>query len=264
MAIIYKITNDINDKVYIGQTSQTLMDRWNGHCKGNVGKYQQLKDCKGKFSGNLHRDMMTYGVDHFSIEEIERCTQEEKNEKEKYWIKYYNSYEDGYNSTTGGGVKIIKGDLSPVLKEKNELDRMLEEYQIIKDEYEKKQKELLPYKRKIKKMELELKKYILANIDNEIDKVWREAPFNSMSRVSQYIINTNNFLTDLDKGEVYSSIKNYLKKNFGYSSTKENGKGELGEYIIEQVKFGSNSYPFIKLTYDDGNQNEWGEIKNSI
>lgn len=248
MAIIYKITNDINNKVYIGQTSQTLMDRWNEHCSNDFD------------DSGLHRDMKIYGTDHFIIEEIERCSQEEKNEREKYWIKYYNSYTNGYNHTSGGGVKIMDVDLSPVVEEKSDFDKLLEEREIALVKYKKKREELLVYKNEIEEINSKLKKIIMANIENEIDKVWRDAPFNSMSKVSQYIINTNDFLTELDKKEIYARVKNYLKKHFGYSSSKEEGRGESGSYIIEQVNFGANKYPFIKLTYDDGKQGEYREI----
>lgn len=46
--------------------------------------------------------MLKYGVDNFDFEIVELCAQNELNEKEKYWIKQYNSYLKGYNETIGG------------------------------------------------------------------------------------------------------------------------------------------------------------------
>ena len=91
---IYKITNKVNDKVYIGQTIQTLKKRFNGHCCYS----------KSDRSTNMYikRAIHKYGRDNFSIELIEECLLEELNDKEKYWIAYYDSYNNGYNLTEGG------------------------------------------------------------------------------------------------------------------------------------------------------------------
>lgn len=80
MGFIYKITNTINDKVYIGKTTRTIKD----------------KDFK------IYRAFRKYGVKNFSIESIEECSNDIINEREIYWIDFYNSYEEGYNSTRGG------------------------------------------------------------------------------------------------------------------------------------------------------------------
>lgn len=95
---IYKITNNINDKVYIGQTTQTVKIRWKQH----------INDSK-KYSYPLYLAMNKYGHDKFKIEIIDFFQDSKKytlskvlDEKEIYWIKYYNSYKKGYNSTIGG------------------------------------------------------------------------------------------------------------------------------------------------------------------
>ena len=46
--------------------------------------------------------MNKYGVKNFSIEQIEECSPDVVNEREKYWIEYYNSFRNGYNATLGG------------------------------------------------------------------------------------------------------------------------------------------------------------------
>ena len=92
---IYKITAKHNGKVYIGQ-SIDIYNRWRGHWK----QVQQGD------SDYIHNAMRKYGKEGFSYEIIEQCPQEIINEREKYWINYYDSYNNGYNLTTGGeGVK---------------------------------------------------------------------------------------------------------------------------------------------------------------
>ena len=92
MGYIYKIINDINNKVYIGQTTYTLEERWKHH----------LWDIKRYPTYKLYRAMKKYGIEHFNIILIEECPDEELNYREIYWIGRYNSYKKGYNSTLGG------------------------------------------------------------------------------------------------------------------------------------------------------------------
>lgn len=88
---IYKITNKINGKVYIGQTIRPVEYRFNRHI--NDAMHNIL---------NTHfaRAIRKYGPDQWQFEVIDNAeTQEELNQKEQYWIRYYNSVEEGYNET---------------------------------------------------------------------------------------------------------------------------------------------------------------------
>ena len=98
MAFIYKITNDVNGKVYIGKTIKNVEKRWKEHVKDS--KRERCKDRP------LYRAINKYGVEHFSIEAIEHCTDENASEREQYWIGYYESFRYGYNATIGGDGKI--------------------------------------------------------------------------------------------------------------------------------------------------------------
>ena len=98
MAFIYKITNDVNGKVYIGKTLFSVEKRWKEHLNSRL-----REQCKNR---PLYRAMNKYGVEHFSIEAVEQCIDESASEREKYWISYYNSYHNGYNATYGGDGKI--------------------------------------------------------------------------------------------------------------------------------------------------------------
>ena len=94
MGYIYKITNNINGKVYIGQTIKSVQKRFTQH-KNNSNKsyFSQIA---------LYKAFNKYGIDNFSYEEVEEISNDKLDEREKYWIEYYNSYFDGYNSTLGG------------------------------------------------------------------------------------------------------------------------------------------------------------------
>lgn len=112
MGYIYKIYNDINEKVYIGQTSLTVEHRFKEH----------LTKAKTKERENLplYNAMKKYGIEHFFVETIEKT--DNLQEREKYWIQYYDSYNNGYNATLGGeGNSKIDHDLviSLYLKYKN-------------------------------------------------------------------------------------------------------------------------------------------------
>ena len=92
---IYKITNKINNKVYIGQTTKNVKTRWQRHCSDALNNRVNTKFAKA---------IKKYGRDNFIVEEIDTAkTKTELNQKEIYWINYYNSILKGYNSVDGGG-----------------------------------------------------------------------------------------------------------------------------------------------------------------
>lgn len=93
--IIYKATNIENGLIYIGQTIQGLDTRKAGHISNAFGSQSSLY---------FHRAIRKYGEDNFTWEIIDESeTKEELNEKEMYWIGFYDSYKgDGYNVTFGG------------------------------------------------------------------------------------------------------------------------------------------------------------------
>lgn len=107
MPYIYKITNDINQKIYIGKTLRTISERWNEHLKD----YQKAS-CEIR---PLYRAMNKYGVEHFKIEEVEKCEVDVLSDREVYWIEFYESFKNGYNATKGGDGKPYL-DYSLILK----------------------------------------------------------------------------------------------------------------------------------------------------
>ena len=104
MARIYKITNILNNKVYIGQTVRPLNVRWSSH-KYSCFKSNRPNDRNFRLYIAIRQD----GVENFKIESVEELdTRDIKvlDEREKYWIKQYNSTnpEVGYNADEGGHV----------------------------------------------------------------------------------------------------------------------------------------------------------------
>lgn len=97
---IYYISNDINDKLYVGKTVRpTLNERFTEHRKDSLKI--------GKEKRPLYRAMRKYGGEHFSIHLIEECEISKLAEREQYWIDYYNAYHNGYNATLGGDGAIL-------------------------------------------------------------------------------------------------------------------------------------------------------------
>lgn len=101
MAFIYKITNLINNKCYIGKTERTIQERWQEHLRH-----------RSSLDLPLSRALNKYGIENFQIEQIEECSSQQVDERENYWIIYYDSCHYGYNCTLGGegGLLYISED----------------------------------------------------------------------------------------------------------------------------------------------------------
>lgn len=86
---IYKITNSVNGKIYIGLTTKTAQER-----------FKQHMDLSRRSDYAIHRAMRKYGKENFTVEILERCSSvDELIKRESYWIKFYNSMNPrvGYN-----------------------------------------------------------------------------------------------------------------------------------------------------------------------
>lgn len=113
--VIYKITNIITNKVYIGKTGGTLTERWWGH---------KAKSKDEKAISKLYRSMRKHGIENFKIEEIEKAYDiNDLKLKEFKWIREYDSTNDekGYNIQRGdendnlvihedSKIRIVKGN----------------------------------------------------------------------------------------------------------------------------------------------------------
>lgn len=109
--IIYKITNRINGKLYVGQTTQTLQERWQQHVwdasKPRCRHYP------------FYRAMCKYGKESFQIESICEATSiEELNELEQYWISMLQTTDRlrGYNVAPGGYGHLTSAETKQKIK----------------------------------------------------------------------------------------------------------------------------------------------------
>lgn len=101
---LYKIINLVNNKSYIGKTTQTLEERWLDHCQ-EAKRWQNCKEQSTDFGYNskLYPAMVKYGNSNFQIRLIEEVTNlEELNQREKYWIAFLDTRQHGYNIAAGG------------------------------------------------------------------------------------------------------------------------------------------------------------------
>lgn len=90
---IYKITNINTKQCYIGQ-SVDVLKRWTQHAKCGL-------DIDTPVGNKLYQNMIQYGLYNFSWELLEKCSKEELNQREKYYIEMYDAYNLGFNSTGG-------------------------------------------------------------------------------------------------------------------------------------------------------------------
>ncbi len=163
---IYKISNDINDKIYIGQ-SVNIAGRWIAHRYAG----RNFKNTREK--SKIHKAMNELGLDHFIFEIVEECEIEKLDERETYWIEYFNSYYNGYNSTKGGNSTRGEQNGRAILTESQvfEIRQMYANHIRLKDAYE-------FYKNKISKCgfmkiwHYETWLYIMPEVYTEENRLW--------------------------------------------------------------------------------------------
>lgn len=105
---IYKITDGTNGMVYVGQTTRTAEERFKEHMQAD---------------SLLGRAIRKHGVENFKLEILEKCeTLEQLNEREPYWIAFFNCiYPNGYNLVSGGNNAIpsdfVRAQIAETLKQ---------------------------------------------------------------------------------------------------------------------------------------------------
>ena len=114
MVGIYKYTNKLNGKVYIGRSINITHRKWEHvNHPSTHSIFDQL--------------ISKIGEDKFDFEIIEECLPEELQEKEKYWIKYYDccildGRDKGYNMTRGGEEYASENNVWAKLTEKEVIE----------------------------------------------------------------------------------------------------------------------------------------------
>jgi len=104
---IYKSLNTINEKVYIGKTGKTIEERWSRHLEDAraLKRAREANPDKNIEGSHLNNAINKYGSDAFIVNQVDVAySREELNEKERYWVKEYDSMnpDKGYNMTEGG------------------------------------------------------------------------------------------------------------------------------------------------------------------
>ena len=118
---IYKITNTITNKCYIGQTRSHRLNRDKYRPFGYMGRFKdhvsESRSNKKNQSKCLNSAIIKYGCDNFTCELLITCELERLNEYEIKYIKEYNTkYPTGYNLTDGGQcIKIVKSPIDIVI-----------------------------------------------------------------------------------------------------------------------------------------------------
>ena len=192
--IIYKSTNKINGKVYIGQTIKSLEQRIKGHIK------ESKIDSNRPFMSSINK----YGVSNFIFEVIDSANSlDELNDKEIYWINFYNSVSpNGYNVTGGGqgkkkiGTKELGKRILEGLKKSEKWQTLLKD-----DEYLKKREQYFIGWNKGKKFTPEHKEKIWEKNKERIFK------FNKSSSKRWIIVDKdNNIIRITGKDEYFENL----------------------------------------------------------
>ena len=124
---IYKITNLINGKIYIGKTTSSIEERWKEHIH-SINR-DNIKNRP------LYKAINKYGIKNFSIEKIEEVQADILSEREIYWINFYDSFKTGYNATLGGDGAILYdySKIEQALKDGKTTTKICEEIGCCKD-----------------------------------------------------------------------------------------------------------------------------------
>lgn len=210
MCYIYCITNTINGKKYIGKTSNSVEKRFNEH----------LHDCHRRKMEKrpLYSVINKYGKEHFIVETIEKCPKEIVNEREIYWIDFYNTYKNGYNTTRGGEGK-FKIDEDIILE-------LYGKYKKIKIVHEKTGYDTTTIRKVLKAHNIEIVHY------NPPDYTLWGLP----RKILQYSLK-NTFLREFESA---NKAANWLFDN-GYAKTKNSG---IRGHILSAAKNEGKAYNF--------------------
>ena len=204
---IYLLTNLINNKKYVGQ-SKRLMERLGEHYRSAQPELYKQKNEKDS-NVSIHQAMQKYGICNFSFQILEICTLEELDNKEKYWINYYDSFNNGYNETKGGQQNFaLKGEKHSQAK--------------------------------LKQQDVDIIKNLLSQ-NYSLEDIIKDFPFVSKSTISMI----NNGKIWIDRGRIYPIAKlstNHIGSKNGRSKLTENDvilirtRYSKGETIAEIYK----------------------------
>lgn len=245
--IIYKSTNKITRKIYIGQTTHTLDKRIKSH----------LKESKMESNRPFMLSINKHGIDNFEFEIIDSTNNlDELNNKEIYWIDFYNSVSpNGYNVTGGGQGKKMKTtkELSRIISEGLKNSKKWQETKN-SEEYIQKRKEYFgwskgkKYSREHKEKIWEKNKERILKFNKSVSKKWIVIDEeNNVSRITgkeKYFNNLGMDTGDVSRmSKILSQGKN-IKRYNGYYCFNDNGESnDTISYIVSNLdKFYNKEY----------------------
>ena len=228
--IIYKATNKINNKCYIGQTIKSL----------KIRSCEHINQSKKQDNYYFHNSLNKYGSENFIWEILEECDNREKmNEREKFYINFFNSFgEKGYNLNEGGGGNIgLKMSNETKIKMSNS-----RKGKICGDETRKKISE----SNKGKKLSDEHKKKLSISLKN--NNLGSKKTNETKIKMSISQIGNKKMLGKIQSEETKSKIKNSLQGKKHSDERKLNiSKGRSGIIPIKK------ECQYCKRMYDSGN-----------
>lgn len=228
---IYKIKNELNNKVYIGQTYSHIKNHGKYRPAGYLKRFsghisEAITNTKKKQCTYLNNGIRKYGKENFSCKLIKECELSELDELEqKYIIKYNSLYPNGYNLTHGGkGAMYISK-----IKNNNETNSKIEPYKhsdktkakikqrlsTIMSSEERKNKKSQEAKEQHLKARLEKYRGLLLN-DN-LNEYIKPIIKKGTGVIYKYEVRINNITTQFYDGkspkeELYNNATNFLKK----------------------------------------------------
>ena len=223
MGYIYKITNNINGKIYIGKTNFLKPeDRWKQHLRE-----AKRKRCEKR---PLYSAINKYGKDNFNFEVVEQTDNTE--EREKFWIynlRTYVGFDDckGYNATLGGdGKSRLNLDDKDVIKKYFELrsSEKVAEYYYVSP------KTILMILHN-NNIDVNLAKYPILKIDQYTYEIIEKIEY---VKDIKTILQTDDYIKCL--------LTTVCKPWFGYLWIYENDYKELGKNGIDEIKQKSAYY----------------------
>lgn len=206
MKQIYVIKNIVNDKVYVGQAASAY-DRFRRHRNNRVSTDKQ--------SVQIVEAMKEIGADNFYFEILEVCDDSMADERERFYVKEFDSYKNGYNNTPGGvGVHYVTDEDIQLCKE------MLLSGMAIKDIEEKTLIGHAIIKRELEKIMPDYRKIVNKNL--KADRVrTAKTPVDQYDLNGQYIrsfANIREALLHLGLDPKTGSIANCCKHRENYNS----------------------------------------------
>jgi group I intron endonuclease len=196
---IYKITNKLTNESYIGQ-SHDIEKRFSYHKHNN--------------STNIGKAIKRYGIENFSFDILEQCTEKELDEKEIYYIKKFDSINKGYNILTGGTSAIGTNNANRKLEEQDIYDIRIayKNHERTKDIYEK-YKDIISYNYFLNIWEGNSWKHIMPEVYTNENKIYYstktslgENSANSLFTDEEVLVLRERYVNETAK-EIYESVK---------------------------------------------------------